>query len=95
MLSGGKGLDPLMTYDPAGIGKTGLNVLAFQPRITLKNLFHRITRRQHPQNMLYSKTAASNDRFPTENLGVHSNATQKPDFIHELNTSPFGTTTQS
>ena len=66
-----------MADEPMGIGEAGLNVLAFQPRITMKNRVRHITGSQHAKHMLDSEPATSDNRLPTENLLVHRDSLEK------------------
>ena len=60
-----------MGYEPPRIEKTGLNIIGFQPWIILKNCLGRITRRQHPEDVLHCQTPSTNDRFAAKNLWVY------------------------
>ena len=72
-----------MTTSHADMSPAGLNILTFQPRITVKDHVGRIARSQHTQDMFDSESATSNDRLPTENLRVHRDAFEKELFIHD------------
>jgi hypothetical protein len=52
-----------MTDEPVGIGKTGLNVFTFQPRIPLKDDLRRVAGGQHAEDMFHGQTVPADNRF--------------------------------
>jgi hypothetical protein len=68
--------------EPAGIDQACPNIVSLEPGVTFKNRLGRITSRQHCQNMLDRQTATANDRFASENPGIHGDPLEDFIFVH-------------
>jgi hypothetical protein len=56
----------------ARIGQIGEDVISRETRIACQKLTLRLAGREGLENKLYRKTRPSDDRFPAQNLGIHS-----------------------
>jgi hypothetical protein len=72
-----------MSDEPVGISQAGLDIRWFQPRISLKNGFRGITSCQHAKDMFDRQPASTDNRFATENFGIHRDSLEKNVFIHD------------
>lgn len=63
-------LDTFVANQTARIDQTRLNVLTFEPGVSLEQTLRSIPRGQHPQDMLYSEALSPDDGFAPEDLGV-------------------------
>src|SRR5207249_8554023 len=71
----------LTAHRPRGV-EACLDVLALQPRKILEDALVRLTRRQHPQDMLHRQAPPANDGFTTENLRVIRDTCKQFGFVH-------------
>jgi len=71
-----------MTDEPVGIGKAGLDIFTFQPRITLKDDFSRVAGSQHAEDMFHGQTVPADNGFAAKYLRVHRDPLEKGLFTH-------------
>ncbi len=71
-----------MTDEPVGIGQAGLDIRWFQPRISLKNGFRRITGRQHAKDMFDRQPASTDNRLAAKNVRIHRDSLEKNVFVY-------------
>jgi len=72
-----------MTDEPVGIGKAGLDIRWFQPRISLKDGCRCITGCQHAKDMFDCQPASTDNRLTTENFWIHRDSVEKNVFVHK------------
>ncbi len=77
-------LNPFMAHKTPRVSQAGLDVLAFQPRISLQKFIGGRACCQHPQDMFDRQPPTPDDRFPTKYLGIDRDAFQKFLFVHLL-----------
>src|SRR5215212_133256 len=75
-------LDVFIADDMCRVEKAGLNILTLEPWIVLQKVIRRRACRQHFEHMLHRQPAASDDRSPTEDLGVDGDPVEQFPLSH-------------
>src|SRR5690348_6683029 len=71
-----------MTDQTAGIDETRLNVFLFQPGITLQQDLGRVSRGEHPEDMLDGQPPPANNWLAAKDVRIHGNTFEKLYFVH-------------
>lgn len=71
-----------MADDPMSVGEAREHIVTFQAGIGPQEIVHAVPGRQHPENVLDRKAAASKGWLPTEDFRVHGDPFEQQSFRH-------------
>jgi hypothetical protein len=80
--SGGKEFYPFMTRQPGGVDQTGLDILGFQPWVSLKDGFRGVAGGKHVKNVFHGQTPAPDDRLACEDFRIAGDSLEKLVLVH-------------
>jgi hypothetical protein len=82
--SGGEEFNPFMSCQPGGVDQTCLDILAFQPWVSLKDGVCGITGGKQVKNVFDRQTPSPDDGFAAEDFRIAGDSLEELILIHKV-----------
>ena len=80
--SGGKEFYSFMARQPGGVDEAGLDILGFQPWVSLKDGFRGVAGGKHVKNVFHGQTPAPDDRLAAKDFRIAGDSLEQLVLVH-------------